>query len=173
VTWAIFVLVICFCWQMQGCPAVLEVEIPGYTGDLQRLGVELRKIWNAYLRPAYHRPAGDGAYTILLTALGVRYALGIAILAGLKRLSRISPSPGYPGGGDFFSRVTISDWNNASIQSWLCIAIRWIKFDQLISPRILEIRWEFTLRRWWRPFAANLIGLVGLVLALLCWLPEP
>jgi predicted PurR-regulated permease PerM len=65
---------------------LLKIEIPGYSEDFQRLGQELRRIWNAFLR-------GQMIvfvfffmmYFVLLSVLGVRYAIGLALLAGLSK----------------------------------------------------------------------------------------
>jgi predicted PurR-regulated permease PerM len=87
--WALFIIVIAYFLLAQTgrvTDQLIHLEIPGHNADIQRLGQELSRVWNVFLR-------GQLAifilaiilYTILLTALGVRYSLGIAILAGLAR----------------------------------------------------------------------------------------
>lgn len=65
---------------------ILHLSLPGYNEDIQRLGRYLGDIWNSFLR---------GQLTIILVTvlvyvgwlgiLGTRYALGLALLAGLAR----------------------------------------------------------------------------------------
>jgi predicted PurR-regulated permease PerM len=87
--WGLFVVVIAYFLLAQTgrvTDELIHLEIPGYNADVQRLGLELRRIWNAFLRgQLLIFILAIFLYTILLTALGVRYSLGIAILAGLAR----------------------------------------------------------------------------------------
>jgi predicted PurR-regulated permease PerM len=174
--WAIFVLVISYflladAGRVSGHLSFME--IPGYTGDLQRLGIELKKIWNAYLRGQLTVVLlVMVTYTILLTGLGVRYALGIAILAGLARF--------VPYIGTFIAWATLAavaffqsgnyfgleQYQFAILVVVIAIVVDQV-FDQLISPRIigdtLGVHPAAILVA--AIIAANLIGLVGLVLA--------
>lgn len=72
---------------------LLKIDIPGYTADFQRLGQELARIWNAFLRgQMIVFTFFFVMYSILLTLLGLRYAIGLALLAGLaKFLPYIGP----------------------------------------------------------------------------------
>lgn len=87
--WALFVIVIAYFLLAQTgrvTDELIHLEIPGYNADVKRLGLELRRIWNAFLRgQLVIFILAIFLYTLLLTALGVRYSLGIAILAGLAR----------------------------------------------------------------------------------------
>lgn len=87
--WGLFVLIISYFLLAEAgrIPGQLvRIDLPGYEYDLQRLGQELRTIWNAFLR-------GQltiillviVTYSILLNILGLRFAIGIAIMAGLAR----------------------------------------------------------------------------------------
>ncbi len=66
---------------------LLQLDIPGYSEDLKRMGHELKLIWNAFIR-------GEGiviliamvVYSILLGSLGVKFFYGLAIIAGIGRL---------------------------------------------------------------------------------------
>jgi predicted PurR-regulated permease PerM len=65
---------------------MLKFDIPGYTEDIKRLGSELSRIWNAFLRgQIIVFFIALTIYSILLPALSVRYALGIAFMAGLAK----------------------------------------------------------------------------------------
>ncbi len=73
--------------ETKGAPnKVIDVRIPGYQEDLKRLGQELGRIWNAFLRGQLILMfAAILLYTILLGFLGMRFVLGLALLAGLAR----------------------------------------------------------------------------------------
>lgn len=174
--WALFILVISYFLVADAgrVPAQLvKVDIPVYQEDIRRLGIELRKIWNAYLR-------GQlivillvvFSYILLLTTLGVRFALGIAILAGLARF--------VPYIGTFIAWVTLAlvayfqvgnyfglpQYQYAILVVATAILVDQI-FDNLISPRIigdtLGVHPAGVLVA--AIIATNLIGIIGLVLA--------
>jgi len=72
---------------------LVNLAIPGYEEDGRRMGLELSRIWNSFLR---NQLIISGLtiliYTILLGALGIRYYFGLALLAGLaKFLPYIGP----------------------------------------------------------------------------------
>ena len=95
--WVSFVLIVSYFVMIEssGLRAdLIKVEIPGYEEDFRRLGSELSRIWNAFLRGQIIIFAlATGIYSILLPAFGVRYALGIALMAGLaKFLPYIGPA---------------------------------------------------------------------------------
>ena len=174
--WSLFVLVIAYFLLVDAgkVPSQLvKVEFPGYDADLRRLGLELRKIWNAYLR-------GQlivilmvvFVYSIMLSALGVRYAIGIAILAGMARF--------VPYLGTFVAWFTLGmvaffqGSNYFGLEQYqyalLVVGISMLVdqvFDNLISPRIfgdtLGVHPAAVLVA--AIVATNLIGVIGLVLA--------
>jgi len=173
--WLVFVLVISY-FLLAGTSRVplelLYVEIPGYDVDIRRLGEELRRIWNAFLR-------GQLTviilviitYTILLTGLGVRYSLAIAILAGLARLV---PYVGPAITWTILVVVTFFQRDNYfGLQAWqyslmilvICIIIDQI-FDQIISPRLLgdTVGVHPAAVLIGAIIATRTIGIVGLVL---------
>lgn len=174
--WAIFVLVISYFLLADASRVsnqLVNLQIPGYGGDLQRLGLELRKIWNAYLRGQLTVVLlVMVVYTFLLTALGVRYAFGIAILAGLARFVpyigtfiawATLAAVAFFQGGNYFG---LEQYQYTILVVAIAILVDQI-FDQLISPRIigdtLGVHPAAILIA--AIIAANLIGLVGLVLA--------
>jgi len=174
--WSLFVFVISY-FLLADAGSVsrqlVNVEIPGYEEDARRLINELKKIWNAYLRGQLIIILLDMAvYTVLFTVLGVRYAVGIAILAGLARF--------VPYIGPFFTWTMLglvayfqgSNYLGMS-QFWYAILMVGLAvlvdqvFDNLISPRIfgdtLGVHPAAVLVA--ALIAANLIGIIGLVLA--------
>jgi predicted PurR-regulated permease PerM len=95
--WIFFVLIVSYFVMIESSGIqkdLLKIEIPGYEEDLRRLGSELSRIWNAFLRGQIIIFAlATAIYAILLPAMGVRYALGIALMAGLaKFLPYIGPA---------------------------------------------------------------------------------
>ena len=87
--WILFVLVIAyFLLARTGevTDEMIHIDIPGYNKDIQRMNIEFRRIWNVFLRgQVIIFILAIVLYSILLTTLGVRYALGIAIMAGVAR----------------------------------------------------------------------------------------
>jgi len=65
---------------------LINLQIPGYNEDLTRMGFELGRIWNAFLRgQLIIITLTIFIYIFLLGAMGVRFYFGLAILAGLAR----------------------------------------------------------------------------------------
>lgn len=63
-----------------------NVQIPGYDADVRRMGRELTNIWNAFLRgQLLIMFMVMLTYVVVMSVLGVRFAIGIAILAGISR----------------------------------------------------------------------------------------
>lgn len=174
--WSFFVLIISYfiladANRLSG--QVISIDIPGYEYDIRRLSLELRKIWNAYLR-------GQLiiillvilAYSILMFILGIRFAVGIAILAGLARF--------VPYVGPLITAIItflvalFQEGNYFDLQSYqyaiLVVAAAFILdqiFDNMVSPRILGdalgVHPAAVLIA--AIVAASLIGVIGLVLA--------
>jgi predicted PurR-regulated permease PerM len=73
---------------------LLRIEVPGYTQDFNRLGHELQRIWNAFLRgQMIVFSLAFIFYFFVLSVLGVRYAIGLALLAGISKfLPYIGPA---------------------------------------------------------------------------------
>ena len=85
--WTFFVLIVSYFIMIESSGLrrdLFKVDIPGYTADIERLSKELSHIWNAFLRgQIIVFLLATVIYSILLPILGVRYALGIALMAGL------------------------------------------------------------------------------------------
>ena len=95
--WTFFVLLVSYFVMAESSGLqsdLFKVEVPGYTEDLRRLGNELSRIWNAFLRgQIFIFALAFAIYIIVLSLLGVRYALGLALMAGLaKFLPYIGPA---------------------------------------------------------------------------------
>jgi predicted PurR-regulated permease PerM len=174
--YGLFVLVVSYFMLADGGRVqrrLVKFELPGYDADIRRLGVELSRIWNAFLRgQVIIFVLTVILYTVLMTILGVRYAIGIAILAGL---SRFIPYVGPLAVVIVTALVTLfQDSNYFGLQPWqymiLVVAISLVVdqvFDNIVAPRFLGDALGV------HPggvlvvalILANLIGLIGLLLA--------
>ena len=63
-----------------------NIQIPGYTADLQRIGQELNNIWNAFIRGQLIVVLITVVvYTIYLGSMGIQFFFGLALVAALGR----------------------------------------------------------------------------------------
>lgn len=95
--WAFFILIVSYFIMSESnglTSNLIRIELPGHTADLRNLGRELSRIWNAFLRgQILIFVLTFVVYTIMLSVLGVKYALGLALMAGLARfLPYIGPA---------------------------------------------------------------------------------
>jgi predicted PurR-regulated permease PerM len=152
---------------------ILTVEIPGYREDVSRLGRELGRVWNAFLRgQIIIFFMAVVVYTVLLSALGVRYAIGLAFLAGLARfVPYVGPAVNWlvlvlVAYFQAYKLFGLSPLAYTMLVVVLALIVDQI-FDNLISPRILSQALKV------HPagvlvaaiVAANLMGVLGVVLA--------
>ena len=174
--WLLFILIISY-FMLADASRVPEklpyIQIPGYDDDLRRMGVELKRSWNAFLRGQMILiTLVIISYTILMAILGMRFGLAIAILAGLSRfVPYIGPLVAWTvtalvaffQPGNYFG---LDPWQFTLLVIGAAIFLDLI-FDNLISPRLfgntLGIHPAAVLIT--AILAANLIGLIGLVLA--------
>jgi len=174
--WGFFILLVSYFMlaDMGQVPdKLVSIEIPGYDADIRRLGRELGRIWNAFLRgQVILFTLTLFVYSIVLGIVGIRYVLGLALLAGLARF--------VPYIGPFVTwTVTIlvavfqrsnyfglEPWAYAILVLGIAIIIDQI-FDNFVSPRVLGntlgVHPAAVLVA--AIIAANLLGLVGVVLA--------
>ena len=87
--WIAFILIISFfiLAETEGIPdRLINLNIPGYQDDIKRMGLELNRIWNAFLRGQIILMAITiVVYTLVLAILGVKFFYGLALVAGLAR----------------------------------------------------------------------------------------
>jgi len=174
--WTLFVLLISFFVLAESGGLredIFKLDVPGYTADIQRLGIELSRIWNAFLRGQIIIFAATvTVYFIILSLLGVRYAIGLALAAGFARfLPYIGPAinwttlalvtyfqPHKPFGLEPFAYVALT------------IALAFIIdqiFDNLVNPRILAnvLRVHPAAVLVAALISANLLGILGVIIA--------
>ena len=174
--WTLFVLTVSY-FVMSESSGLREelfmIDIPGYKEDIRIMVDELSRTWNAFLRGQiiiFFQALV--IYSILLPAMGVRYALGIAFLAGLaKFLPYVGPAITW----GIMALVTFFQGSNPfdiSPFAYMLIVvvttsiIDWV-MDNFISPRImsraLKVHPAAVLIA--AIIAANLLGLLGVVIA--------
>jgi predicted PurR-regulated permease PerM len=174
--WLVFILVISYFILAEGGQVPVEmfkIEIPGYDQEIRKLAVELQKIWNAFLRgQLIIFGLAVVLNIILLSILGLRLSLGIAILAGL---SKFVPYLGplivlvIAGVVSFFQAFNV--FGLPAWQYTVLVLISWIildqTFDNLLTPRILgrTLNLHPAAILVVALIAFNLIGIVGLILA--------
>jgi predicted PurR-regulated permease PerM len=174
--WGFFILIISYFVLADAgkVPNVLDfINIPGYSQDIQKMSNSLGRIWNAFLRGQLTIVIlVILSYTLLLSILGVRYAFAIAVLAGLSRfVPYIGPLITYIvlglvtlfQGGNYFNLQPIYYTGLTIILSILMDQV----YDNLVSPRVMgkSLGVHPAAVLVVAIIAANLIGLIGLVLA--------
>jgi len=176
VGWGFFVILVSYFLlaDMARIPNPLtSIEIPGYDADIRRLARELELIWNAFLRgQVILFTLALFIFSLVLSALGTRYFMALALLAGLARFVPYVGAPitwtitalvVYFQAGNYLG---LAPWQYALLVIGFVIVIDNI-FDSLVSPRFLGHRLGV------HPaavlvaaiIAANLLGLIGVVLA--------
>jgi len=174
--WTLFVMLVSYFVLVESGglrDRIFTVDVPGYTEDVGRLTRELGRIWNAFLRgQIIIFILTFIVYSIVLSILGVHYAIGLALLAGLARfLPYVGPAINWTilvliayfqtfklfGMAPFYYSLTI-----------LIIALIIDQiFDNVISPRILSsaLKVHPAAVLVAAIIAANLFGVLGVVVA--------
>ena len=156
-----------------GSGQLIRINIPGFNEDFRKFGEYLSGIWNAFLRgQLLIILITILVYTILLGAMGLRFFIGLALLAGLARfVPYVGPVVAWTSYGlvAFFQGSTIFGlppiWYVV-----LVVGVAWftdVILDNLVGVRLMGQALQI------HPAAvmvsalvgANLFGLVGVVLA--------
>ena len=152
---------------------LFSIQIPGYEYDLKRMGVELSRIWNAFLRGQMIIILITVAvYSVLLGGLGVRYFYGLALLAGLARfVPYVGPAVAWTAYGlvAFFQGWTIFGISPI-VYALVVVGVAWVTdviLDNMVVPRLLAdtLRVHPAAVMVAALVAARLLGIVGVVLA--------
>jgi len=176
VGWTFFIVLVSYFILVESAgfaDNLFGLEIPGYQEDRKRLGLELGRIWNAFLRgQLLVMTITILIYSILLASLGVHYFYGLAILAGLARF--------VPYVGAWVSWITyglvsyfqgVNPFNLTPLAYVLLVlGFAWVTdaiIDNLISTRLLAdtLKVHPAAVMVCALIALNLLGLVGIVLA--------
>jgi predicted PurR-regulated permease PerM len=174
--WSAFILLVSFFVLSESGGLrrdIIKLNVPGYNEDISRLGRELGRIWNAFLR-------GQIiiffltviVYFILLNILGIRYAIGLAFLAGLARfLPYVGPAMNWiilvlVAYFQSFKLFGMDPLAYTLLVLLLALFVDQI-FDNLVQPRImadvLKVHPAGVLVM--ALVAANLLGILGVVIA--------
>ena len=174
--WTLFVLLVAYFTlaESKGLrDRIITVEIPGYNQDFARLSRDLGRIWNAFLRgQIIVFFLAVAVYSIVLSVLGVSYAIGLAFLAGLARfVPYVGPAVNWAllaivAYFQEFSLFNLPDLTYMLIVLIIALIIDQI-FDNIVNPRImssaLKVHPAAVLVA--AIIAANLFGILGVVVA--------
>jgi predicted PurR-regulated permease PerM len=152
---------------------IIRIDVPGYTEDIRRLSQKLGRIWNAFLRGQIIIFVSKViVYTILMSILGVHYAIGVAFIAGFASfLPYIGPAINWIvlglvtffQGGNMYGLSPLAYTIVAIVVALIIDQV----FDNLVAPRImaqtLRVHPAFVLIA--AIIAANLLGILGIVIA--------
>jgi predicted PurR-regulated permease PerM len=176
--WMFFILIVSYfvMSESNGLRSnLIKIDLPGYSEDFRKLGTELSHIWNAFLR-------GQIliffltviVYIFLLSLLGVKYALGLALMAGLaKFLPYIGPAITWVVMAlvTFFQASKPFNFEaRPLIYMLIVVGVSLIVdqiIDNLITPRILArtLKVHPAAVLVTALVAANLLGILGVVIA--------
>lgn len=175
--WTLFVLLISFFVLAESGGLredMFKVDVPGYAEDLRRLGNELARIWNAFLRgQIIIFVATVAIYFVVLSVLGVRYAIGLAIGAGLARfVPYVGPAINWTALALVtFFQPTRPFFDDQPIYYTLVIFLIALVidqvFDNIVSPRILAdaLKVHPAAVLVAAIISASLLGVLGVVIA--------
>jgi predicted PurR-regulated permease PerM len=174
--WTAFVVLVSFFFLLESGGlrhGILHFDIPGYTEDIKKIGRRLGRIWNAFLRGQviifFSKVI---SYTILLSILGVHYAIPLALIGGF---AGFLPYVGAAINYIVIGLVTYFQGSNmyglAPFTYTIIAIVVALLIDQvhdtLVSPRLmgqtLKVHPAFVLIA--ALVAANLVGILGIVIA--------
>lgn len=174
--WLAFVLLVSYfiLFETRGKSGrLINFDLPGYENDIRLMSTELGSIWNAFLRgQILIILITVVVYSILLSVLGLRFAVGVAVLAGFARfVPYVGPAVAWTTLGlvAYFQQTNYFQLTPI-IYALMNVGIALIMdliLDNFVATRILAKTLKI------HPAAvlvmafigANLIGLVGVVLA--------
>lgn len=176
VGWVVFILVVSYFFLLESGglrDRILQINLPFYSDDLRRLAEKLAQVWNAFLRgQIIIFLLTSLVYAVVLTILGVRYALVLALVTGFANfLPYIGPAVNWIVLGlvaflqnsNYFGLSPV--WYTALVIG-VALLIDQI-FNNLVNPRVLasalKVHPAFVLIT--ALLAARLIGVLGVILA--------
>jgi len=90
ITWLILILLVSYFLmsESEGIPnKLLNIQMPGYQHDLERMGTELGRIWSGFIRGEFLVVLFSLAiYTVTLGILGVQFFFGLSVIAAIGQL---------------------------------------------------------------------------------------
>ncbi len=152
---------------------MLRINLPGLGDDTRRFGQYLRGIWNAFLRGQITIILITVAvYALILSVLGIRYALGLAILAGMARfVPYVGPAVAWTTYG-LVAFFLGSSWINLPPLGLvlLVVGFAWLTdliIDNMVAVRVMgeALKIHPAIVTISVLIAANLLGFIGVILA--------
>ncbi len=122
---------------------MFKFNIPSYEADLKKMGAQITKIWNAFLRgQLIVIGITIVIYSILLSVLGVRYFFLLALLAGA---ARFVPYVGPFVAWTTYALVSLFQTNYFGVQplvfALIVVGVAWVTdliLDNFVSPRVMS-----------------------------------
>ena len=152
---------------------ILKIDIPGYNNDIQQMGTELKRTWNAFLRGQLTIILITIiVYIILLGALGVNFYYGLAFIAGFARfVPYVGPAVAWTSYGlvSLFQGTTIFGLEPFPY-ALVVIGVAWITdviLDNFVVPRLMgdALKVHPAAVMVAVIISANLFGFIGVLLA--------
>ncbi|MBK6793209.1 MAG: AI-2E family transporter [Anaerolineales bacterium] len=174
--WTLFVILVSYFTLVESRGLrnqIITVDVPGYNQDLARLSRDLGRIWNAFLRgQIIIFVLAVIVYSIVLSVLGVHYAISLAFLAGLARfVPYVGPAINWAilvivAYFQDYSIFHLPDLTYTLIVLVIALLIDQV-FDNIVSPRILSnaLKVHPAAVLVAAIIAANLFGILGVVVA--------
>jgi predicted PurR-regulated permease PerM len=174
--WMFFILLIAYFILAESggeSNRLFVLNIPGYAEDIQRIGIALGRIWNAFLRGQIIIVLLTIViYNIILGSLGLKFFFGLAMLAGLARfVPYVGPFVAWTSYGlvAFFQGSTIFGLSPLGYAA-LIVGCAWVTdlvMDNFVSPRLMAnaLRVHPAAVMVSALIALNLLGVIGVILA--------
>lgn len=172
--WMFFIVLISYFMMAESDGLrLISFSLPGYAEDFHRLGIELNRIWNAFLRGQITIVLLTVLiYTILLGSFGVNFYFGLALLAGLARfIPYVGPFIAWTSYGlvAFFQGSTIFGIPPLGYVG-LVVGTAWLMdmvLDNFVTPRMMSnaLKVHPAAVMISALVAFNLLGVIGMVLA--------
>jgi predicted PurR-regulated permease PerM len=152
---------------------LFKINIPGYNLDIQKMGAELSRTWNAFLRGQLTIILITIiAYIVILGALGVNFYYGLAFIAGLARfVPYVGPFVAWTTYGlvSLFQGTTIFGLEPFPY-ALLVIGVAWLAdviLDNFVVPRLMgdALKVHPAAVMVAVIISASLFGFVGVLLA--------
>lgn len=160
--------------ETSGIPGkLINISVPRYNEDLSKISRRLGKIWNTFLRgQMLIILITIAVYIVLLGSLGVKYYLGLALLAGLARfVPYIGPFVAWT---TYFLVAYFQSFHPFGLQPFyyaaMIVIVAWVTdaiLDNFVATRllakVLKVHPAAVLVA--ALVGASLFGLIGVVLA--------
>lgn len=174
--WMFFIMLISYFMLAEsgGSPnRLINLKIPGHEADMRKLGTQLSRIWNSFLRGQIIIMVMTIAiYNVLLGSLGVHYFFGLSLVAGMARfIPYVGPFVAWTSYGlvSYFQGSTIFGLPPLGYVA-LVVGISWLMdlfLDNFVVPRLMSsaLRVHPAAVMVSALIALNLLGVIGVIMA--------